>query len=112
MGEDLRALEAALAEAAPKALESEAAAARAEAADLSVTRMQEETRRAVGAERQRVAGMLYKEALQAHTLEEQAVQIEELTAEVAGAKQLAVERDKLAVERDQISAELQAVVSK
>ena len=70
MGEDLRALEAALAEAAPKALESEAAAARAEAADLSVTRMQEETRRAVGAERQRVAGMLYKEALQAHTLEE------------------------------------------
>ena len=38
--------------------------------------------------------MLYKEALQAHTLEEQAVQIDELIAEVAGAKQLATERDR------------------
>ena len=41
-----------------------------------------------------MAGMLYKEALQAHTLEEQAVQIDELIAEVAGAKQLATERDR------------------
>ena len=87
MGEDLRALEAALAEAAPKAVESEAAAARAEAADLSVTRMQEETRRAVGAERQRVAGMLYKEALQTATIEDQARQLEELNAELADARQ-------------------------
>ena len=39
--------------------------------------------------------MLYKEALQAHTLEGQAMQIDELIAEVAGAKQLAAERDRL-----------------
>jgi organic radical activating enzyme len=71
--------------------------------------MREETRRAVGAERQRVAGMLYKEALQTHTLEEQAGQIDELITEVAGAKQLAAERDRLVAERDQISAELQAL---
>ena len=31
--------------------------------------------RSVGVERQRVAGMLYKEALQTHTLEEQARQL-------------------------------------
>lgn len=109
LGDDLAALEAALAEMGPKAVASEEAAARAEAADLSVTRMREETRRAVGAERQRVAGMLYKEALQTHTLEEQAGQIDELITEVAGAKQLAAERDRLVAERDQISAELQAL---
>ena len=71
--------------------------------------MREETKRAVGAERQRVAGMLYKEALQTHTLEEQALQIDELTAELTVAKQRAADRDRLVAERDQTSAELQAL---
>ena len=40
-----------------------------------------------GIERQRVAGMLYKEALQTHTLEEQARQLEELNAELADTRE-------------------------
>ena len=45
---------------------------KAMAADKAAAGFKEEMRRSVGAERQRVAGMLYKEALQTHTLEEQA----------------------------------------
>ena len=37
---------------------------------MSAVSVQEESRRLVGAERQRVAGMIYKEALQARTLGE------------------------------------------
>jgi len=44
-------------------------------------------RRSVGVERQRVAGMLYKEALQSHTLEEQERQIEEINVELADTRQ-------------------------
>ena len=109
LGGELNALEEALAQIGPVALASSEAAARAAAADLSVERMREETKRAVGAERQRVAGMLYKEALQTHTLEEQALQIDELTAELTVAKQRAADRDRLVAERDQTSAELQAL---
>ena len=65
----------------------EAAASRARdrsvAADKAVGEYKDEMRRSVGQERQRVAGMLYKEALQKTTLEEQERQIEELSAELA-----------------------------
>ena len=51
---------------------AERAKERAEAAEKAAEQMREEMRRSVGVERQRVAGMLYKEALNTHTLEEQA----------------------------------------
>jgi peptidoglycan hydrolase CwlO-like protein len=49
---------------------------RAAAADKVAETYQHEMRRSVGVERQRVAGMLYKEALQSHTLEEQERQVQ------------------------------------
>jgi len=57
------------------------------AAEKAETSLREELRRSVGVERQRVAGMLYKEALQTHTLEEQARQLEELNADLADARE-------------------------
>ena len=54
------------------ALGASEAEARAAAAHAASGRVRDEMRRAVGAERERVAGMVYREALQAHTLEEQA----------------------------------------
>ena len=60
---------------------------RAAAADKAAEDYKDEMRRSVGAERQRVAGMLYKEALQTHTLEENERQIEELNVELADARE-------------------------
>jgi len=72
------------ARAAEAEAEAEAEIGRAEKATEGV---REEMRRSVGAERQRVAGMLYKEALQTHTLEEQTMQLETLNAEIAETRQ-------------------------
>jgi len=66
---------------------AEGAATRIAAAEKATETMRDEMRRSVGAERQRVAGMLYKEALQTHTLEEQTLQLETLNAEIAETRQ-------------------------
>ena len=60
---------------------------RAALADKAAEGFKDEMRRSVGAERQRVAGMLYKEALQTHTLEEQERQIEEINVELADTRE-------------------------
>jgi chromosome segregation ATPase len=71
--------------------ERDAASARADeraaAAGATAEKYKTEARRSVGVERQRVAGMLYKEALQTQTLEDQERQLEELNEELADARE-------------------------
>ena len=86
-------LERELDELRPAAAAAGDAEARAAKADLAMERVRDETKKAVSEERQRAAGMLYKEALQASMLEEQTQQIEALTAELSEAKQHAAERN-------------------
>jgi len=71
--------------------------------------VQEESRRLVGAERQRVAGMIYKEALQARTLEEQAAQLETLTAQLGEAQAAAAGRDEAIAQRRAMEESLAAL---
>ena len=65
-----------------------------QAADREKEEYRAEMRKSMGAERQRVAGMLYKEALQKQTLEEQARQLDELNEQLADAR----EREREATE--------------
>ena len=71
---------------------------RASAAEKASESMREELRRSVGVERQRVAGMLYKEAMQAHTLEAQAAQIEQLNTDLADAHEALRESKEMGAE--------------
>jgi len=63
----------------------------------------------VGAERQRVAGMLYKEALQTHTIEEQSKQLAELNAELARLQQARKENAEAVAAQKEMQEQLQAL---
>ena len=63
------------------------AAQRVQAADREKEEYRDQMRKSVGSERQRVASMLYKEALQKQTLEDQERQLEELNVELADTRQ-------------------------
>jgi len=103
-------LEAEVAALRPLADKAASCEARAEAAEIAAEESREEMRRAVGAERQRVAGMLYKEALQSHTLDEQAKQLEELNAQLAEAEQAKRERAEAVAARNAMEEQFQALV--
>jgi len=83
--------------------------ARALAAERAADELREESRRVVGAERQRVAGMLYKEALQSHTLEEQAKQLESLNDRLAEAQQAKRERIEAVEAQKAMEEQMQAL---
>lgn len=74
-------------EAETKALKMvEAEKSRAAEAFEAAEMAREEMKKAIAAERQRVASITYKEALHAHTIDEQAQQLEELSSQLADAR--------------------------
>jgi len=61
--------------------------ARVAAAEAGAEAEREKMRRVVGVERQRVASLMYKEALHSHTIEEQTRQLEAISAQLAAAQE-------------------------
>ena len=104
-------LEEEVARLAPLAAAAAAAEERARAAETERENLRAEMRKGINGERQRVAAMMYQEALQTHTLEEQSKALDDLNVRLSEAQQVANANASAAAEAEGLRSQLDALAA-